>query len=81
MAPIFIVEAISLINQPKGNCMKIVYDGALLCHTANCCPIVEYDEARGTVTIRDPHKPENGAFTMTKEEYNTLLANATPLTL
>lgn len=52
-----------------------IYDGALLCHTSNCCPVADYDEATQSVSIHDPAKPENGTFVMTKEEWNTLVEN------
>ena len=57
----------------------VIYNGALLCHTANCCPVVEHDEEKGTVTISDPSKLENGSFTMTTEEWNLLAVNAKPI--
>lgn len=53
-----------------------IYNGALLCHTSNCCPVVDHDEEHKTVTIHDPSKPENGSFTMTTEEWNLLAKNA-----
>lgn len=60
---------------------KLVYDGKLFCHTNNCCPVAEYDDQHKTVSISDPSKPENGTFTMTAGEWNTLLQNARPVTL
>lgn len=53
-----------------------IYDGALLCHTSNCCPVVDHDNNRNVVIIHDPSKPENGSFTMTTEEWNLLVKNA-----
>jgi hypothetical protein len=56
-----------------------VYDGTLMCHTSNCCPVVDHDQSTGLVIIHDPAKPENGKFTMTKNEWNTLVRNAQPI--
>lgn len=56
-----------------------IYDGAKFCGKDDCCPVVEHDDETNTVTLSDPAKPENGAFKMTTEEYNTLLANAKPI--
>jgi len=40
------------------------------------CPIVEHSTDSGLIKISDPAKPHNGQFTMTVEEFNTLIANA-----
>lgn len=53
-----------------------IYDGAKLCHTSQCCPVIDFDDTSNMVTVHDPAKPENGSFTMTREEYNLLIANA-----
>lgn len=58
---------------------KVIYDGKLFCHTNDCCPVAEHDEQNKTVRISDPSKPENGAFTMSTEEWNILLQNAKPI--
>ena len=54
-----------------------IYDGGLYCD-CGCgkCPVVDYNAAKKEVTLSDPAKPERGAFTMTSDEYNTLLKNA-----
>lgn len=59
--------------------MERVYNGAAFC--ANCanCPVVDYHSEKGVVVVHDPAKPEQGAFTMTVEEYNALLKNAKPI--
>ncbi len=56
--------------------MRIVYDGAKFCHNSSSCPVVKYDKKAGIVTLSDSAKPQNGQYTMTVEEYNTLLKNA-----
>jgi len=57
-----------------------VYDGSLHCGCGQCsCPVADYDQATGTVTITDPDKPASGTFTMTREEFNALVANAKPI--
>jgi hypothetical protein len=53
-----------------------VYDGAFMCHTSNCCPVVEYDPKSKEVIVFDPAKPKNGKFVTTVEEWNDLLTNA-----
>lgn len=58
---------------------RILYNGAEECHTSNCCPIIE-EQSDGTVAIHDPAKPENGRFTMTKDELRAMLERA-PKTL
>lgn len=52
-----------------------IYDGAMFCDDGHC-PIVEHSQKSGLIKISDPAKPQNGQFTMTVEEFNTLLANA-----
>ena len=60
--------------------VRRVYDGSLHCGCGQCsCPVADYDQATGMVTITDPAKPANGRFTMTLGEFNTLLANAQPI--
>lgn len=59
--------------------MERIYDGGKFCHTPECCPVADYDQKEGRVTILDPQKPENGKFSMTREEWNTLLANGKPV--
>ncbi len=53
-----------------------LYSGANFCHNSSSCPVVVYDKKAGAITISDPAKPQNGQYTMTVEEYNTLLENA-----
>ena len=54
-----------------------VYDGSLRCGQCPCgCPVADYDKTTDMVTITDPTKPENGTFTMTRAEFNELVANA-----
>jgi len=60
--------------------MKRIYDGALMCHTSNCCPVVDYDTGKNTVVVHDPSKPENGSFTMTVDEWNMLIRSAKKIT-
>lgn len=55
--------------------VRRIYDGALMCHTSNCCPVADHDEDAGTVTVHDPTKPENGRFVMTVNEWNILIQN------
>ena len=59
--------------------MTRIYDGSLVCSKCEHCPVVDFDSATGQVVVHDPHNPGNGAFKMTKEEYNLLLANARPI--
>lgn len=56
--------------------MRIIYNGAEFCHGSSGCPVVKYDQKDATVTISDPAKPQNGQYTMTVKEYNTLIENA-----
>ncbi|MCL6096602.1 MAG: hypothetical protein M1444_02910 [Patescibacteria group bacterium] len=53
-----------------------LYNGANFCHGKSSCPVVVYDKKAATIRLNDPAKPENGQYTMTVEEYNTLLENA-----
>ncbi|MDO8571270.1 MAG: hypothetical protein Q7R79_01155 [bacterium] len=53
-----------------------IYDGADYCPGCTACPVAEYHEGSKSVVLRDPTKPQNGRFTMTVDEYNTLLRNA-----
>lgn len=59
--------------------LREIYNGKSMCHTDDCCPVAVLDEEKGSVTISDPKKPENGSFTMTKDEWNTLVKNAKPV--
>lgn len=56
-----------------------VYDGSLWCDKCDKCPVVELTADGRSVVIHDPDKPENGAFTMTVEQYNALISNARPV--
>jgi hypothetical protein len=56
-----------------------VYDGAESCEHCKKCPVVDHLPESGQVVIHDPHKPENGKFTMSVEEYNALLGHARPI--
>lgn len=50
---------------------KRIYDGSLLCHTANCCPVVE---VKGDVVkVFDPAKPEDGIFQTSVSNWNKLI--------
>lgn len=52
-----------------------IYDGRVYCGVG-ACPVVEFSKKQGVVKIHDPAKPHMGTFTMTAEEYNTLIKNA-----
>lgn len=52
-----------------------IYDGANYCGIGSC-PIVEYFPNKKIVKISDPKKPRSGKFTISIEEYNSLLKNA-----
>lgn len=54
---------------------QVIYNGAFLCHTSNCCPVAELDD-KGIVTLHDPSKPQNGNFKMTVDEWNQLISTA-----
>jgi hypothetical protein len=56
-----------------------IYNGVDFCHDKDCCPVVDFDKQSNKVMIHDPAKPENGRFSMTIEEFNTLLENAQPV--
>ena len=57
----------------------IIYNGAEMCCKKDCCPIITHDKKAGTITIKDPAKPENGSFSMSVEEYNLIVRNAKPI--
>jgi len=56
-----------------------IYDGSLWCELGKECPVVDHLPETKRIVIYDPHKPENGKFTMTTEEYNALIAHANPI--
>lgn len=60
----------------KENKVKRLYDGAAYCNSCSNCPVVDYHPDQNVIKISDPAKPEKGYFTMTVEEYNTLLEHA-----
>lgn len=54
-----------------------LYDGRRMCDPCcDNCPVVDLDEANGTVLIHDPVKPENGRMTMSLPEWEALIKNA-----
>lgn len=53
-----------------------LYNGANFCHGSSGCPVIIHNKRAGTITLSDSAKPQNGQYTMTVEEYNTLLENA-----
>ncbi len=57
---------------------EVLYDGSLMCHTANCCPVVTVDKDSGVVEIHDPHKPEDGKFRTSIENWNKMI-RSTPI--
>jgi hypothetical protein len=56
-----------------------VYDGSLWCAGCDHCPVVDFEQKKGSVTIHDPAKPEKGRVTISVEEYNALIAHAKPI--
>jgi hypothetical protein len=54
---------------------RILYNGANMCHSKDCCPIIER-QADGTIVVHDPAKPESGRFTMTTDELRAMLGKA-----
>jgi hypothetical protein len=56
-----------------------IYNGAAFCPSCSSCPVVEYSPDKKVVIISDPAKPKSGRFTMSVEEYNTLVKNAKPI--
>ncbi len=60
------------------NLVKI-YDGADFCSDDCCCPRIVENRETGIVTLSDPAKPASGSFTMTRDEYNTMVNNLQPI--
>ncbi|MBD3250859.1 hypothetical protein GF380_00045 [Candidatus Uhrbacteria bacterium] len=59
---------------------QVVYNGALYCSPCcSNCPEAKYDPIKGTVTIADPAKPQNGSFTMSTQEWNALVTHGKPI--
>lgn len=54
---------------------RTLYDGAKLCHSSNCCPVIEQQED-GRVVVHDPAKPESGRFTMSVDELRSMLGQS-----
>lgn len=68
----------TVMSMPKEE--VVVYDGALECRTcrsAKCPKVVLQSDNR--VRIFDPDKPESGSFTMSVEEWNSMVNTALPI--
>lgn len=59
--------------------MKRIYDGGLRCDDCDKCPVADFDEKAGTVTLHDPAMPEKGSFLLSKAEWNALLLNGSKI--
>ncbi len=46
------------------------------CQDCQDCPVVDFDHAKDVVTVHDPKAPARGKFTMSKAEWDRLLASA-----
>jgi hypothetical protein len=54
---------------------KLLYNGANMCHSKDCCPVIE-QQPDGTIIVHDPAKPESGWFTMSTDELRSMLAKS-----
>lgn len=57
---------------------KLLYNGADMCHSKDCCPVIEQNPD-GTIIVHDPAKPESGRFTMSADELRSMLTQSSEI--